>query len=914
MAGATFYNKRLLGHIDDTDFTDYQGIGSDPLYKRYGSVESVVKSRISPQYHSFLSCPFYEDGNIYWYVDEWNDIPQKLSELLGEEKERYNQIKYDTLKHYQDVLKKLKSEEFIILNGALKYINDEFIYCYDGKVVLIAWGMRLDENKHTSEGKWFKTAIKHDKKKISFELAGHGKLETTIAGIPYLTVINRDKGHIITTKDLPTVIADEGYSFIGWTPDPIGHKVENDIIFTAQYTKTITIAPTKDEEPVDVPINDDPPVAEPEQEFVQCSFSAGEYGTLQGCKVINKPLGVAPTASDIPTVKPNKGYRFIGWDIDPLTALTENKVCVAQYEKIQPWYERWWLGLTGLFTDKGCLKWLLWLLLIILLVCLLSWLLRGCNSDILVDRYGNAVLPIDRVDKIEQITKPDGTIRDNNGTTDNIVGNDGRLPENGVVPPITNDGDITLPIVSNPGSPDVIDNRLNIYFEDENADLNKWVQDFKKIYPSDSYQVIGYDPNVRMIQIQIPEGQRNNVREELAIKISDQKFFIVDESIMTLHDNKSLSTANKGWHLKATHVKEGWNITMGNPNLVVAIIDDGIDVNHSMFKGRFLKAYNVFTQNRALSPGEGHGTHVAGLAVGSTDFYSDGAAGVAPNCKIMPIQVFDNGMCTFSSLASGIMYAIHNGANIVNISIGPSFQGLDKLPVEKQIEIAQHYFKNEERVYRHIINAANKKNVILVFAAGNDNIVTAILPECRLRNNTVNVAACTPEYKSSRFTNYSLGTNVSAPGEEMYSAYTNNSFKIFDGTSMAAPIITGTIALMRTIKPDITVKQCIAVIQKTGKELDKFIPPMVVIDKALTAVKNGDIPEEPTWSQTIEDETEGHIDDAVQAELTNGNEQIPIDSNQPTDDYNVLKDLLKQLKEQRDALNKKIEDLEHKIK
>ncbi|MCD8506631.1 MAG: TetR/AcrR family transcriptional regulator [Alkalibacterium thalassium] len=49
-----------------------------------------------------------------------------------------------------------------------------------------------------------------------------------------------------------------------------------------------------------------------------------------------------------------------------------------------------------------------------------------------------------------------------------------------------------------------------IYFEDKNADLNKWVQDFKQIYPSDNYQVIGYDPNVRMIQIQIPEGQRDN--------------------------------------------------------------------------------------------------------------------------------------------------------------------------------------------------------------------------------------------------------------------------------------------------------------------------------------------------------------------------------------------------------------------
>lgn len=965
MARATFYNKRLLGHIDDIDFTDYQGIGSDPLYKRHKSVESVVKSRILPQYQSFLSCPFYEDGSIFWYVDEWNDAPQKFTELSGLEKERYTSIKAETIKHYQETLKKLNPEEFSILNGALKYINDEFIYCYDGKVVLIAWGMRLDDSKHTSEGKWFKTAVRYDKKKISFDLAGHGKLKTTIASIPYLTTISRNKGHIITTKDIPTIIAEEGYSFIGWNPNPVGHEVQEDIIFTAQYTKTNTTVPkaedkeelmkvifdagangvlkggtsievskghilSKEEMPIvmankgflftqwtpsiNVPINNDTLfTAEYKQEFAQCNFSAGEHGTLQGNKVIKKPLGVTPIISEIPIVKPNKGYRFTGWDVNPLAALTNNKVCVAQYEKILPWYKRWWLWITGLFSGKGCLKWILWLLLIILLVWLLSWLLRGCDSDVLIDRNGNAVLPIDRVEKIDQITQPDGTIHDNNGTITNIVGSDGRLPENGVVPPIIGDGNIMPPIVSNPGTPDVIDNRLNIYFENENADLNKWAQDFKRLYSSDNYQIIGYDPNVKMIQIQIPEGQRNNIREELPMKISDQKFFIVDESIMVLHGNKSQSTANKGWHLKAAHVKEGWNITMGDPNLVVAIIDDGIDVNHSMFKGRFFNAYNVFTQNRALSSGQGHGTHVAGLALGSTEFYSDGAAGVAPNCKIMPVQVFDNGMCTFSSLASGIMYAIHNGANIVNISVGPSFQGLNQLPIEEQIKVAQQYFKNEEKVYRHIINVANKKNVILVFAAGNDNIVTAILPECRLTNNTVNVAACTPEYKSSTFTNYSLGTNVSAPGEGIYSAYPNNSFKMFDGTSMAAPIITGTIALMKTIKPDINVQQCIAVIQKTGKDLDKFIPPMVLIDQALIAVKSGDIPKEPIWSQILDTGSIEHNDDIISTEQSQNNEQSSTEVNNPTDDYSALKNLLKQLKEQRDALNKRINDLEKKI-
>ena len=963
MAGATFYNKRLLGHVDDTDFTDYQGIGSDPLYKRYKSVESVVKNNIAPEYQSFLSCPYYEDGNIYWYVDEWNDMPQCLTELVGPEKARYEQIKADTIQHYKTALGKVGAEEYVILNGALKFISDEFIYCYDNKVVLIAWGMRPDNGKHVIDGKWFKTTARLDKKKITFDVGSHGKLDTTVEGVPYLSTINREKGHKITSRDIPVVIANEGYEFICWTPNPIGFEVDADFTFTAQYKKVeIPVAPEPKEEIVHVtfdagtngvlngtaslevpkghilsaseipaaipnngfkfskwspvinqPINSDTLfIAEYGQDFAKCHFSAGDHGVLQGAPEILKPFGSSLLSSDIPSVKAHKGYKFTGWDINPMAALTGDRTCTAQYEQILPWYKRFWLWLTGLFAGKGCLKWLLWLLLFLLLCWLLSWLFRGCTGGA-VDRNGNAILPDDSVDRIEQITGSDGVVRDNNGVISGIVDEDGNLPNDGVTSPIVGEDGSVPPIVSNPGTPDVIDNRLNIYFENEQADLNKWAKDFKRIYPSDDYQIIGYDPNVKMIQIQIPSGQRNRVREELPNKITDQEFFVVDESIMTLHGHESLANSNihNGWHLKATHVKQAWSITKGNPNVVVAVVDDGIDVKHKMFTGRFFKAYNVFTQNRALSSGQGHGTHVAGLAAGSAEFYNQGAAGVAPNCKIMPIQVFDNGICTFSSLASGIMYAIHNGADVVNISVGPSFPGLDKLPVDEQIQVANKYFKNEERVYKRIIKTANEKGVVLVFAAGNDNIVTAILPECRSVTNTVNVAACTPEYKSSEFTNYLLGTNVSAPGVNIYSAYPSNSFKSFDGTSMAAPIISGTIALMKGINKEITAKQAISVIQNTGQELDKFIPPMVLIDKAVKAVKDGNIPSEPVWTQRIEQGTIEHIGSRTG---NNGAADSPVAKSQPTDDYSSLRDLLKQLKGQRDALNQKINEIENKLK
>lgn len=906
MAGHTFFGKQKLCYTEVSDFTDYQGIGHDPMYKRYDSVFSVVKRAVPSDLHHFLATPEYldDEDQICWHVDNWNECPSRLTELSGAEYDRYKSILEDTVRKYKSSIMNLNGEDLQIMAGAIKYIDDDRVYCGDGKVYLVAWGMTPDVRQHKVVG-----SVIHDfeyvkKYKISFDAGEHGTLSKLDKSM------NRAEGATLSSADLPELTVMEGWNFIGWEPSPLGHVVTSDMSFTAKYEKAAT--PVTPPVPPVPPIPPVPPVP-PTPDYFNCRFDAGEHGKINGASNVRKEANTRLANGEIPGVTPNKGYKFKGWNVSPHNMLVDgDKVFTAQYEEIIPWYRRWWLWLTGLFAGlfagKGCLKWLLWLLLGILLCWILSWLLNSCGG-----RHGRTILPDDRVDRIEHVTNPDGTIHDNNGSIGSIIGDDGRLPEDGVVSPIVGEDGTIPPIVSNPGTPDVIDNRLNIYFEDENADLNKWAQDFKRIYPSDDYQITGYDPNVKMIQIQIPAGRRNQVREELPSKITDQEFFVVDESIMTLHGHESQANDNapKGWHLKATHVKEAWTITKGDPNVVVAIIDDGIDVNHKMFSGRFYKAYNVFTQNRALSPGQGHGTHVAGLAVGSADFFNEGAAGVAPNCKIMPVQVFDNGMCTFSSLASGIMYAIHNGADVVNISVGPSFPGLDQLPVDEQILVANQYFKNEERVYKHIIKTAKEKNVVLVFAAGNDNIVTAILPECRSVTNSVNVAACTSEYKSSDFTNYLLGTNVSAPGVNIYSAYPTNSFKMFDGTSMAAPIISGTIALMKTYKKDITAKQAIAVIQSTGRDLDKFIPPMVLIDKAVLAVKNGNIPSEPVWTQRIEQGTIEHIGTDPSAGAV---AEPPTSGSQTTDDYSSLRNLLKQLKEQRDALNQKINEIEQKLK
>ena len=224
------------------------------------------------------------------------------------------------------------------------------------------------------------------------------------------------------------------------------------------------------------------------------------------------------------------------------------------------------------------------------------------------------------------------------------------------------------------------------------------------------------------------------------------------------------------------------------------------------------------------------------MAVGSLDFLNQGAAGIAPDCMLMPVQVIDNNMCPLSALVSGVMYSVHKGADVVNISIGPSFQGLNQLPVELQNQIAQTQFKNVEKLWNRVCKLASDKKTILVFAAGNDDILSSIPPENRSAV-AITVGAADQKLYPTDFTNYGPCTDISAPGKEIYSSFPNKDFRSCDGTSMAAPIVSGTVALMKSLKKDLTVEQARNVLYKTGCDVYGNMPPMVQVNLALEAVK-----------------------------------------------------------------------------
>lgn len=881
-------------------------INGSPFYNRYGEFLRVFKKHMQEFDPEVLFAQPEENtakGTLDWYIPNPESTPVALSSLKNispEEFKKYDEQRIAITKTLSDIASSItNNNEKEYFDCALKFLDsdyaDKVIYCHDDKITFAVWGMKMRKGRDVT------TVITDDVKdhrvhNILFKIQGSG----IIVGN---SMIKRMHGHTLSGKDIPEIKPDTHFSFVEWKPEaPHGKEVTEDSEYTAVCKRTddFEISFVAEDggkiegdnrcyvKPGDKLIESAIPsaVALEGYKFIKwipeidtesiisndieykalfeelpsapkaihkVNFVSGDNGSLKGSCSLNLQHGETIPEGCFPIVEPHSGYKFTGWDKSTIDPITCDQTYYAQYEKIKiPWYKRWWLWLTGLFAGKGCLKWLLWLLVFILVIWLLSWLLRGC-----IGCTGSH--PVNGVVPIDTVKLPSGKVVDNNGRVHPVTGADGRLPDGDMVvaPVMGEDGD-ELPIIEQPGMPNIFANRLFLFMENENDDIDALARDFKKAYPEDKYSIIGFDKEVKLLVIQIPEEERDQIRKTINSKIPNHKFIVFDEEVYELNGYVSNSTEDAGWHLDAIHLKQGWSYTKGNPNIKVAIVDDGIQYSHPMFEGRIVDAYNVFTQNNSLSLGVGHGTHTAGLAVGSDKFYSKGASGVAPNCMIMPIQVIDNSQCPLSALVAGVMYALHHDADVVNISIGPSFQGMNVLPVEQQEEIAQTQFQNVAFLWARVCRIAAQKKSILVFAAGNDDILTSIPPENRNASSIV-VTAVDKRLYPTVFTNYGPCSDISAPGKGIYSSFNSSSFQSCDGTSMAAPIVTGTIALMKSIKKDLTVEQAKNALFSTGADVYGWIPPMVLVDKVLAATKKGDFKKIEREGRSVPDGVDVHM-------------------------------------------------------
>ncbi|UWZ44565.1 FG-GAP-like repeat-containing protein [Dactylosporangium matsuzakiense] len=255
-------------------------------------------------------------------------------------------------------------------------------------------------------------------------------------------------------------------------------------------------------------------------------------------------------------------------------------------------------------------------------------------------------------------------------------------------------------------------------------------------------------------------------------------------------------------YLNTVRLPQAWDRSMGGADQVIAVVDSGVDGQHPDLSGRVLAGYNAITNANigagANSDDYGHGTMVAGIAAAGTN-NGVGVAGAAWNARVLPVKVLDNnGNGYDSDIAEGIIWAADHGAKVINLSLGGP---------------------GDAQVLHDAVTYATNKGALLVVAAGNDGNSTVQYPAAY--PEVLAVAATDGAGKVTDFSSYGDWVDVAAPGFGIVSTGVPqgaNEYFIGDGTSFAAPIVSGVAALMRTNNGALTPAQLIATIKGTARD------------------------------------------------------------------------------------------------
>jgi subtilisin len=273
------------------------------------------------------------------------------------------------------------------------------------------------------------------------------------------------------------------------------------------------------------------------------------------------------------------------------------------------------------------------------------------------------------------------------------------------------------------------------------------------------------------------------------------------------------------WGADLVKAPEVWAQGYTGKGVVVAVVDTGVDYNHEDLKNNIWTnskeiagngidddgngyiddnyGWNFADQNNNTLDNNGHGTHVSGTIAGENN--NSGVTGIAYNAKIMPVKALnESGSGSYNSISKGIRYAVDNGANVINLSLGGRYSN---------------------RTLESAIDYASSKGVIVVMAVGNDGDSSPDYPARYAYKSGIAVGAVDRNNNMPDFSNRS-GTNeigyVTAPGVKIYSSVPNNQYATYSGTSMAAPHVAGVVALMLSANSNLTDAQVRQIVTETA--------------------------------------------------------------------------------------------------
>ncbi len=319
----------------------------------------------------------------------------------------------------------------------------------------------------------------------------------------------------------------------------------------------------------------------------------------------------------------------------------------------------------------------------------------------------------------------------------------------------------------------------------------------KKIETYDAIQEITGFNDLHILQYETEEAAREAHKKLL---LTDEADYIEPDLVVsTAEVHQSWGTDYIGADTYNQYLQENTNLD----EVVVAVVDTGVDSEHTFLKDRIIPVNKNFVNSELNSNDEhSHGTHVAGIVVDAT----------LPNVKILPVKVLDeDGYGTSLSIYNGMMFAIEQNCDVMNMSLG----GYGKSELKEEATLA-----------------AVSENISVVVAAGNDTLDASMFSPANIEE-TVTVGAINKSDKYAYYSNYGSIVDIWAPGSYVNSSVPDNKFETKDGTSMASPHVAAAAAMLKTYDRTLSPRQIEGSLQEYAKELEIGEPNNTGVSKVL---------------------------------------------------------------------------------
>ncbi len=334
------------------------------------------------------------------------------------------------------------------------------------------------------------------------------------------------------------------------------------------------------------------------------------------------------------------------------------------------------------------------------------------------------------------------------------------------------------------------------------------------------YQVTREFPELNMVAVGAPAGQEEATRDDIArlpgVAFAELDYWLRPQAAGEFYPNDPGYAGQ--WALPLIGAPEAWSVSAGAPEVVIAVIDSGLDLTHPDLAAQLwinageipangedddgngkvddVNGWHFYQEcgesgcesreNGAVADDSGHGSHVGGIAAATTN-NGEGVAGIASASRIMAVKVIDmaTGVAAHSDVAAGILYAVNNGASIINVSLGG----------------AQY-----SQTLCAAVSAAVSRGKLVVAAAGNLGQTVYYPAACP---GALAVGATDSNDNPANFTNPGTRVDLAAPGVDIlsvvYPSTTEGSaYATRSGTSQATPHVAAAAALVWARWPELS--------------------------------------------------------------------------------------------------------------